>query len=707
MKQLVQNMGNGNTSLEEVPVPLNSSGRLLIRSTVSLVSLGTERMLVNFGKASYLEKARQQPEKVKMVLDKVKSEGLMPTVNAVRNKLGTPLPLGYCNVGIVEGVGKGVKGFKVGDRVTSNGSHSEFVSVPENLVAKIPSEVTEEQASFTVIASIGLQGIRLINPTFGETIVVYGLGLIGLLTARLLRANGCRVIGIDIDDSKLKIAEADGVIPVKGGDATLVNEILSLTGGIGADGVLITASAKVESIISDAANMSRQRGRIVLVGVVPLNLSRNEFYTKELSFQVSCSYGPGRYDSNYEEGGQDYPIGFVRWTEKRNFEAILNAMVNGSLKVDDLITQRSSISKFEDVYGDMSASGQIASLLTYDTTAEDQHQREVALGNASSHVAGGKNLAIIGAGNFTSATMLPQLQAANAPIQTIVSRGGLTATTLAKKFNVQKASSDYAQTLKDELIGMVAITTRHNLHANMVLEALAAGKDVFVEKPLALSKTDLDSIIVAKNKSGKTVTVGFNRRFSPHSVAIKKRLPGGALKNIVATMNAGFIPSDVWVHDLEVGGGRLVGEACHFIDLISYFTDSEVVAVCANSLGQDPEINSDNASILLKYASGDLGTINYFSNGSKAYSKERVEIYAANTTVVMDNFRRTDWYGYSGSSKLKTSMDKGHAAQFKLLTERLNKGGEALIPFDSIINTSKASLAILESLQSGAWVEVK
>ena len=700
-------MGHGTTSLEEVPVPLASAGRLLIRSTVSLVSLGTERMLVQFGKASYLEKARQQPEKVKMVLDKVRSEGLMPTVNAVRNKLATPLPLGYCNVGIIEAVGKGVKGFKVGDRVTSNGSHAEFVSVPENLIAKIPASVTDEQASFTVIASIGLQGVRLINPTFGETIVVYGLGLIGLLTARLLRANGCRVIGIDIDDSKLKIAEADGVIPVKGGSSTLVDEILNLTDGIGADGVLITASAKVESISSDAANMSRQRGRIVLVGVVPLNLNRSEFYTKELSFQVSCSYGPGRYDTSYEEGGQDYPIGFVRWTEKRNFEAILNAMENGSLQVDDLITQRSPISEFEDVYGDMSASSQIASLLIYETTSEEQHQREVAIGKANAHVIGGKNIAIIGAGNFTSATMLPHLQAANAPIQTIVSRGGLTATTLAKKFNIQKSSSDYSQTLKDEQVGMVAITTRHNLHAGMVLEALAAGKDVFVEKPLALTKAELDSIISAQKKSGRSVIVGFNRRFSPHSVAIKKRLPGGALKNIVATMNAGFIPPEVWVHDLEIGGGRLVGEACHYVDLISFFTDSEVIAVCANSLGKNPEINSDNASILLKYASGDLGTINYFSNGSKAYSKERVEIYTANTTVVMDNFRRTDWYGYSGSSKLKTSMDKGHATQFKLLTERLTNGGDALIPFESIINTSKASLAILESLQSGGWVEVK
>ena len=706
MKQLIQNMGDGKTSLEEVPVPLASPGRLLIRTTVSLVSLGTERMLVQFGKASYLEKARQQPEKVKMVLDKVKSEGLMPTVNAVRNKLGTPLPLGYCNVGVVEAVGKGVKGFKVGDRVTSNGSHSEFVNVPENLVAKIPASVTDEQASFTVIASIGLQGIRLINPTFGETIVVYGLGLIGLLTARLLRANGCRVIGIDIDDSKLRIAEADGVIPVKGGSPTLVNEIMSLTGGVGADGVLITASAKVESISSDAANMSRQRGRIVLVGVVPLNLNRTEFYTKELSFQVSCSYGPGRYDTSYEEGGRDYPIGFVRWTEKRNFEAILEAMVSRTLKVEDLITQRSPISKFEDVYDDMSTSGQIASLLTYYTKTQDQHKREVDTRKASSLITGGKKLAIIGAGNFTSATMLPHLRAAKAPIQTIVSRGGLTATTLAKKFNILKASSDYAKTLQDDQVGMVAITTRHNQHAKMVLEALAADKDVFVEKPLALSESDLNDIVSAQKKSGRAVTVGFNRRFSPHSVAIKKRLPGEALKNIVATMNAGFIPQDVWVHDLEVGGGRLVGEACHLIDLISFYVDSKVIAVCANSLGQNPEINTDNASILLKYASGDLGTINYFSNGSKVYSKERLEIYTANTTVVMDNFRRTDWYGYSGSSKLKTSMDKGHAAQFKLLTERLITGGEPLIPFDSIVNTTKASLSILESLRSGAWVEI-
>ena len=457
MKQLTQNFSSGDTKLELVPLPQPARGQILIRSTVSLVSLGTERMLVEFGKASYLQKARQHPEKVKMVLDKVKTEGLKPTLNAVRNKLDTPLPLGYCNVGVVTKIGRGVTGFTVGDRVVSNGPHAEFVCVGENLVAAVPNDVTDDEAAFTVIASISLQGIRLLAPTFGETVVVYGLGLIGLLTARLLLANGCRVIGVDIDERKLAIAAKDGVEVLRGGsDATIAESVADLTGGIGADGVLITASAKVDSIISDAARMSRQRGRIVLVGVIPLSLNRSEFYNKELSFQVSCSYGPGRYDPNYEERGQDYPIAFVRWTEQRNFEAVLEALAARRLFVQDLITQRVTFDNFGEVYDDMSGGHHIASLLTYPAAGPASEARTISYrkgassGFGESPPHGATGIAIIGAGNYASATLLPALRDAGANLHTIVSRGGLSAATLAKRFDIAQASTDWAAVLNDE-----------------------------------------------------------------------------------------------------------------------------------------------------------------------------------------------------------------------------------------------------------------
>ncbi|MGC9355896.1 MAG: zinc-dependent alcohol dehydrogenase, partial [Mariniphaga sp.] len=371
MKQIIQDLKKGNTILEEVPAPQVKPGTVLIRTTRSLVSLGTERMLVEFGKAGFIEKARQQPDKVKQVLDKMKAEGIMPTLEAVFNKLNQPLPLGYCNVGVVEAVGKGVHSFSVGDRVASNGNHAEFVCVPENLCAKIPDNVSDEEAAFTVIGSIGLEGIRLCNPTFGETIVVIGLGLIGLVTAELLRANGCRVIGYDFDQQKVEMAQSKGITvfnPAQGTDP--VKFVQNATGGVGADGVIITASNKRDEIIHQAAEMSRQRGRVILVGVIGLNIRRDDFYKKELTFQVSCSYGPGRYDENYEQKGQDYPIGYVRWTEKRNFEAILQAIASGQLNVKPLITEQVPLEEYNQIYGDMRKTGSIASILVYPEKSE-------------------------------------------------------------------------------------------------------------------------------------------------------------------------------------------------------------------------------------------------------------------------------------------------------------------------------------------------
>ena len=702
MKQIIQSFKNGETVLEEVPAPKVKKGCVLIKTTRSLVSVGTERMLVEFGKANLFQKALQQPDRVKQVLNKVKTEGLKPTLTAVFNKLGQPLPLGYCNVGSVIAVGDGVSDFAIGDRVASNGQHAEFVCVPKNLCAHIPDNVSDEEAAFTVIGSIGLQGIRLCDPQLGETIVVIGLGLIGLITAELLVANGCRVIGIDLDANKIAIAKTKGIIAINPKDgADVVKTITELTDGIGADGVIITASAKTDGIIADAAKMSRKRGRIILVGVIGLNISRADFYEKELTFQVSCSYGPGRYDDSYEKGGIDYPMPYVRWTEQRNFKAILQTISTGKLEVRSLITERVPLNEYNKIYANISSRTSVASILEY---SEDSNAADIVTVNSGTFTPGKGGIGIIGAGNFTAMTMLPALETIGAPLYAIASASGLTGTSLAKKYKIGKSTTDYKSILTDPAIDLVMITTRHNEHAHMVVESLQAGKHVFVEKPLALNKEELDNILKVYDGS-KTLTVGFNRRFSPHMQKVKQ-IAGDAQMNVIATMNAGNIPANVWVHDLKTGGGRIVGEACHYMDLITFLTGSKIKAVCMNAMGANPQANTDNASILLQYENGSTGVINYFANGSKAYSKERIEVYAQERTIVTDNFRLTEGFGTNGFSKLKTNIDKGHNAQFKLLTDRIKNGGEPLIPMDEIVNTTLASFAAIESLMNREWVVI-
>ncbi len=705
MKQIIQSFKTGETILEEVPAPQVKRGCVLIETTSSLVSLGTERMLVEFGKSNLLQKARQQPDKVKQVLDKIKTDGLMPTVEAVFNKLGEPLPLGYCNVGRVIAAGDGVEDFKVGDRVASNGHHAEYVCVPKNLVAHVPENISDEEAAFTVVGSIGLQGIRLLNPTLGETVVVVGMGLIGLLTAQLLIANGCRVIGSDVDESKLELAKKWGVIPFNAKRGDVVKFVEEQTDGIGADGVIITASAKSNEIISQAAKMSRKRGRIVLVGVIGLDISRADFYEKELTFQVSCSYGPGRYDEDYEQKGIDYPLPFVRWTEKRNFEAVMQAISMGRISVKEMISEVVDLQDYLQIYGEMGSKNTIASILKYEDKRDVAPAHSVKIAD-SDFVASKGVIGIVGSGNFTKMTMLPALKGSGAGFKYIASSGGVSGTSLAKKYGFAHSTTDYREILNDEEVDLVLITTRHNLHAPMVVETLRAGKNVFVEKPLALNDGELNDILEAQRQSGKTISVGFNRRFSPHIEKIKS-VVGDAPMNVIATMNAGHIPANVWVHDMQVGGGRIIGEACHYIDLITYLTGSKVVAVCMNALGTNPEENTDNASILLKYENGSTGVINYFANGSKAYSKERVEVFSQERTLIMDNFRRTTGYGTKGFSKLKTGIDKGHKTQFQKLIKRTIEGGSPLIPLDEIVNTTRASFAAIESLKKNAWVEVE
>lgn len=746
MKQIIQNLKTGETALENIPAPQVHEGQVLIQTLRSLVSLGTERMLVEFGHANLIQKARKQPDKVKMVLDKIKSDGLLPTLEAVFNKLGQPLPLGYCNAGRVLAIGKGVTEFKVGDRVASNGPHAEIVCVPKNLCVKIPVSVSDDAAAFTVIGAVGLQGVRLLKPVFGETVVVIGLGLIGLIAVQIFKANGCRVVGFDYDQTKVDIAGKLGIIavnPAKGTDQ--VRFVEEQTGGIGADAVLIAASAKGNEIISQSARMSRKRGRIVLIGVVGLDISRAEFYEKELSFQVSCSYGPGRYDDNYEQKGQDYPIAFVRWTEKRNFEAILSAIESGQLDVESLITERVPLTEYGRIYENMSGSSSIAFLLVYEDNVDTSPMITVTERSFSK----GKGvIGIIGAGNFTSATLLPALKPLDSQLKYIVSAGGLSAATLARRAGFACAATDYKQVLEDDEVDLIMITTRHNLHASMVIEALKAGKNVFVEKPLCLTFEELEEIkklatdgrrwtqIKAEGQKSRRsedekvggsegqqdsfglsskplslstsplLMVGFNRRFAPLARKMKSLIGMGAI-NIVATMNAGEIPAGSWVHDIDVGGGRIVGEACHFIDLCTYLIGSRVVSVCMNAMGTSPEENTDNASILLRYENGSNAVINYFANGNKAYSKERIEVHSQGRSLILDNWRTLRGFGFKGFSRLKKKQDKGHSEQFRLLIERVKNGGPVLIPFEEIINTTRASFGAIESLREGRWVDVK
>ncbi len=704
MKQIIQDLKSGETILEEVPVPEVRRGSVLIKTHRSLVSLGTERMLVEFGKANFIDKARQQPEKVKQVLTKIKTDGLQPTMEAVFRKLGEPLPLGYCNAGEVIAVGEGVSEFKVGDRVVSNGNHAEVVCIPKNLVAKIPDNVSYEEASFTVIGAIALQGLRLVNPTFGETIVVTGLGLIGLIAAQLLQANGCEVIGLDFDDKKVELAKSWGIKAFNAGSNDPLSIVSNLTNGVGVDGVLITASTKSNDVIAQAAKMSRKRGRIVLVGVIGLDIQRSDFYEKELSFQVSCSYGPGRYDDEYEQKGNDYPIGFVRWTEKRNFEAILNALANKRLQVGQLITEIVDLKDYLQIYGDMKNSRSIASIIRYDG-AVDTSKTSVAV--TTRQFEGKKDvIGIVGAGNFTGAMIIPMLSKIGANMKYIASAKGLSGTTLAKKYNIANSTTNYQDILNDPSVNAVVITTRHNQHASQVVEALEANKHVFVEKPLALTYQELEAIEIAYKKANTTLTVGFNRRFSPFIQDAKKQLgTTNAPINIIATMNAGEIPQNHWTQDMRVGGGRIIGEACHYVDLITFLTGSAVESVVMNGMGVNSSENTDNAVIILKYKNGSQGVINYFANGSKAYSKERIEVYSAGRTMIIDNFRKSEYFGFK-SSGMKKTQDKGHYDQFKLFIERLRNGGEATIPFEEVINTSKTVIAAIESLKNGTWINV-
>ncbi|MFQ5410888.1 MAG: bi-domain-containing oxidoreductase [Phycisphaerae bacterium] len=715
MKQLLQNLKTGVVEVAEVPCPMVRPGHLLIRTQASLISAGTERMMVEFGKGGLIAKARAQPDKVKQVLDKIKTDGLMPTMEAVFARLDEPMPLGYCNAGIVLEVGAGVEGFAVGDTVISNGPHAEIVCVPINLCAKVPSGVPVEQAAFTVLSAIALQGVRLVEPTLGECVVVTGLGLIGLIAVQLLRASGCSVLATDFDRRKLDLAERFGATTVD--LSTGVDPVAAATAwtdGRGVDGVLITASSKSNDIVHQAAEMCRKRGRIVLVGVVGLELRRSDFYQKELSFQVSCSYGPGRYDPSYEEQGKDYPLPFVRWTEQRNFEAVLDMLSTDRLDFEPLIDQQTPHADAATIYDQLTENkNTLGHLLIYPRAASDSDSStSVHFGQAETHDSAASRQAVIGvigAGNFTKLMLMPALAKTGAVLRTVASRGGVSGTHVGRKFGFEQTTTDYRSVLSDERINTIMITTRHDSHARMVVEALEAGKHVFVEKPLALDGDQLEQVREAYEKAeGLQLMVGFNRRFSPHSVRMKELL-GGRNEPLcmIATINAGHIPPDSWVHDPVVGGGRIIGEGCHWIDLMSYFADCPVTSVQAvmPSAWSGAGSAEDKMTISLSFADGSMGTLHYLANGDRSFPKERIEVFWEGRVLQLDNFRRLRGYGVKGFKTRR--IDKGHQAELAALIERVASGGPALIPFDSLVNTTCASFAAVKSARSGGTIDLQ
>lgn len=710
MKQVLQSLKDGTTILEDVPVPHAASRCLLIRTNTSLISAGTERMLVEFGKSGLISKARQQPDKVKMVLDKARTDGVAATYETVKSKLDQPLALGYCNVGHVVETGRGVNGFQQGDRVVSNGKHAEYVTVPKNLCARIPEGVSFEEASFTVLGAIGLQGIRLANLTLGECVVVTGLGMIGLMVVQMLRAQGCRVLGIDFDDDRLALARQFGAQTVNPGHRgrDVLESAAAFSRGQGVDAVIITAATDSNEPVSQAAQMCRKRGRIVLVGVVGLNLSRDDFYEKELTFQVSCSYGPGRYDSAYEEGGHDYPIGFVRWTEQRNFEAVLELMASGLLDVKPLITHRFAVEQAEEAMELLTSSTpSMGILISYPVVAESVEpnlERAIDLSNATAKEAGKGTVAFLGAGNYASRVLIPAFHAAGAGLATVVSSGGLSAVLSGKKFGFRKAATDSAGVLADESIDTIVIATRHDDHAAQVLSALRAGKHVFCEKPLCLSLGELHEIETEKaTRPDQQLMIGFNRRFAPHIIQMKELLSTiDQPKTLIMTINAGDIPADHWAQDPEVGGGRIVGEGCHFIDLLRHLAGAPIVAHHAFSLGQHPAvaIREDKAIITLQFEDGSLGVVNYFANGHPGIAKERLEVFAAGRVLQLENFRRLKAYGWPKVKPVRLwKQDKGQRACAAAFVEAVRGKSPAPVPVDELFEVSRVSIEVAEDLR--------
>lgn len=704
MKQIIQNLNDGNLEIIEVPYPNIKKGHLIIKTTCSMLSSGTEKMLLDFGKSSYFEKGLKQPDKLKEVVSKVKTDGIFNTFEKVKNKLNSPLSMGYSNVGVVLEVGEGLNNFEVGQRVVSNGPHAEVVLVPQNLCVPLTDEISDAEASFTILGSIALQGIRLANPLIGETFLVSGLGTIGLLTCQILIANGCKVIGLDIDQKKCDLAKHYGV---EAFNINQINDLKSLilekNNFLEIDGALITASTSSTDPIHLAAKVMRQRGRIILVGVTGLNLKRDLFYKKEISFQVSCSYGPGRYDPSYELDGIDYPYGLVRWTEKRNMRAIVDLLSNKKLSVNNLISHEFKVDQFQKAYELLLGKNHYLGILIRYEDLIDNKKKTIKLDYIDSKYSRGPqktNVNFIGAGNYCRTNLIPAFVKSGACLSIISSNTGLNPIDLARKFKFKEATTNINSCFEDQISNTIVICTRHDSHAKYIIEALNCKKNVFVEKPICLNIDELQNIKRAyyetfKEKNRPILMVGFNRRFSPLVIKMKDQIQKlSGPKSLIYTCNAGFVESNNWIHDIRQGGGRLIGEACHFLDLARFLIDSKIKNINKSSLSKG-SFNNDTFTLHVEFMDGSIATIHYISIGSKSFPKERIEVFANECVLQLDNFRKLRSWGIKNFTNFRNiKQDKGQNNCVKSFVKAIESGSESPIPFDELIEVQEFLLSL-------------
>ncbi len=700
MKQIFQSLSDGKTEVVDIPLPKVGSGMLLVRTSCSLISSGTERMLLEFGKSNVINKIKKQPNKVKDVYQKFVTDGIISTLNSVKNKIENPIPLGYSNCGVVIEVGEKVEGFSVGDRVISNGPHAEFVQVSQNLCAKIPNNVTDEEAVFTVLGSIALQGTRLSKPTFGESFVIIGLGLVGILTAKILLSQGCKVFGFDISKKSCDLAKSHNIDAIQlSEDFNPLNWSKENSEGYGIDAVIITAATSSNSPIDLAANICRKRGRIILIGDTGLKLNREEFYKKELFFQVSCSYGPGRYDKQYEQKGIDYPNAYVRWTEQRNFKSFLYALDKKLFSTNNLISHEFYIDDASKAYELLlSSEYNKGILLKYrNNKSVINISKSVTLKSVSNKTKENNSLSLIGSGNYASSLLLPAFKKSGAKFETLVSKNNFTASNLGRKFKFQKVSTDKDIIFKNKLSKALIIATRHDSHASLVLDAINSHKHVFVEKPLCLKTQELQKI-EKSYRQDTILMVGFNRRFAPLVKKLKFFIDKySGPKAFIYKCNAGYLPKEHWLNDLDIGGGRLIGEACHFVDLLRYLSGSNILNISCSRMNNKSKIN-DTFSINLSFKNGSIGTIHYFANGSRLFPKEMLEVFWDGKVMQLDNFKRLNAWGLPRFKNIRNfRLDKGQENCCKSFLEAIKNNSESPIPFDEIIEVHKVLLNLNKS----------
>lgn len=715
MKQVLQQVRSGELQVAEVPEPHGKSGGVVVRNAASLISAGTEKMVIDFAGKSMIGKARERPDLVRQVVDKVRKDGLGPTVQTVMSRLDQPIPLGYSCAGVVEQVGRGAEEFSPGDRVACAGmgyaSHAHAVFVPKNLTVAIPDNVSFEDASYVTLGAIALQGVRIAEVRLGESVAVIGLGLLGQLTVQILKASGCRVIGIDLDPSKIALAKELGADAAVSRSEDVAAAVAGFTNGVGVDSVIIAAATDSNDPIELAGELCRDRGIVSMVGAVKMDIPRKVYYEKELQLRLSRSYGPGRYDPEYEEKGHDYPISYVRWTERRNMKEFLRLVSTGQVTPARLTTHHFHIDGAEKAYAIVTGEDKqpfMGVILTYGEDANTPPVRRIDLKPRS--IAGGKvGVGFIGAGNFAKSVLLPRFKSASdAALVGVSTATGMNAKATGEKYGFGYCTTDTDQLLKDESINAVVIATRHGSHAKFTADALRAGKSVFVEKPLAIDEQGLQRVLEAQAETGQLLTVGFNRRFSSLVGEMKKFFSGGQPLAIQYRVNAGPIPPGTWIHDPEDGGGRIIGEVCHFVDLVQFLTDDELVEVFAHSLGGPTAELQDTVTITMRYAGGSIASINYFSTGDKSFSKEMVEVYGSGGIAVLDDFRELLLTRDGRRKKIKkTSQDKGFDQEVAAFLAAAKGSAEAPIPLESLISTTRATFAILESLRTGRAVRVQ